>query len=99
MTEGHRLRGLQMGEAGHHRLGMLQRARHQSMLKGRERRIGLVDDVADIETEIGRNLIVARTRGVQSSGRSTDQLPKPALHIHVNVLKRPLEIERFLADL
>ena len=98
MPERHRLRGLQMGEAGHHRAGMFQRPLHQRVLERGQRRIGLVDGVADIEPEIGRHLIVARARGMQPPGGGPDQLAEPALDIHVNVLERALEIERSLAD-
>ena len=99
MPERHGLRGLQMGEARHDRAGMFQRPRHQRVLERGQRRIDLVDRVADIEPEIGRDLIVARTGGVQPSRRRPDQLAEPALDIHVNVLERALEIERSLADL
>ena len=78
---------------------MFQRALHQRVLERGQRRIGLVDGVADIEPEIGRDLVVARTRGVQPPGGGPDQFAKPALDIHVNVLERALEIERSLADL
>ncbi len=99
VPERHRLRGLQMREARHHGSGMFQRPLHQRTLERGQCRIGLIDGVADIEPEIGRDLIVARTRGVQPSRSRPDQLAKPALDIHVNVLERALEIERSLADL
>ena len=98
MPERHRLRGLQMGEAGHHGSGMFQRAGDQRLLERGQRRIGLVDRVADIEAEIGRDLVVARARGVQPARSRPDQLGKPALDVHVNVFERALEIERSLAD-
>ena len=98
MPEGHGLRGLQMGEARHHGAGMLQRPRHQRLLEGGERGIRLIDRVADIQPEIGRHLVVARTRSVQPSRGGPDQFAQPALDIHVNVLERALEIERSLAD-
>ena len=99
MPERNRLRGLQMGEARHHGVGVLQRPLHQRMLKRGQRRIGLVDGVADIEPKIGRDLIVARTRGVQPACGWPDQFAEPALDIHVNVLERTLEIEGSLGDL
>ena len=98
MPERHRLRGLQMGEARHHGAGMFQRPLDQRMLERGQRRIGLVDRVADIEAEIGRDLVVARARGVQPSRGRADQLGKPALDVHVNVFERALEIERALVD-
>ena len=99
MAEGHRLRGLQMGEARHHGGGMLDRALDQRLLEGLQRGIGVVDGVADIEPEIGRDLVVARARGMQPPGGRADQLGQPALDIHVDVLERALELERALADL
>ncbi len=99
MTEGHRLRGLQMGEAGHHRVGMLQRTIDQCPLQRRKGRIDLVDGIAHEQTEVGRDLVVARTRGMQAAGGRADQLAEPALHIHVNVFERTLECERPLGDL
>ncbi len=77
---------------------MFQRPLSQRVLERRQRSIGLVDGVADIEPEIGCDLIVARTRGVQPSRGRPDQFAEPALDIHVNVLERALEIERSLAD-
>src|SRR6185369_8369705 len=59
MAERHRLRGLQMGKARHHGRGMFQRAGSQGVLEGGQRRIRLVNGVADIEPEIGRDLVVA----------------------------------------
>ena len=99
MAERHGLRGLQMGEAGHDGAGMLHRPLDQRVLEGGQRRIGLIDDVADIEAEIGRDLVVARARGVQPSGGRPDQFAKPALDVHMDVFERALEIERALADL
>ena len=99
MPERHRLRGLQMRETRHHRAGMFQRPLHQRMLKRGQRRICLINGIADIQPEIGCDLVVARTRGVQPPRGGPDQLAKPALDIHVNVLERALEVERSLADL
>ena len=99
MAERHRLRGLQMGKTRHHRVGVFQRPLHQRALERGQRRIGLVDGVADIEPEIGRHLIVARARGVQPSRGGADQFAEPALDVHMDILERALEIERALADL
>ena len=99
MPERHGLRGLQMGEAGHHGAGMLQRAFGERVLERGQRGVGLVDHVADIEPEIGRDLIVTRTRGVQPSRGRPDQFAKPALDVHMDVFERALEVERALADL
>ena len=99
MPERHRLRGLQMGEARHHRCGVLQRARGERLLQRGQRRVGLVDRVAHTEAEIGRDLVVARARGVQPAGRRADQLGKPALDVHVNVFERALKSNDALASI
>ena len=98
MAERHRLRGLQVREARHHRVGMLERAIDQRALVVRKRRVDAVDGVAHPELEIGRDLVVARARGVQPAGGSADQLGQPALDIHVNVLERTLEREGSVLD-
>lgn len=78
---------------------MLQRALHQRLLELRERGVGLVDDVTDIETEVGRDLVVARARGMQAAGGGTDQLGQAALDVHMDIFERALEREVALADL
>jgi hypothetical protein len=98
MPERHGLGGLQMGKSGHHGRGMFQRAAGQRMLEGGQRRVGLVDGVADIEPEIGRDLIVAGACGMQPSRGGPNQFGKPALDIHMDVFERALEIERAVAD-
>ena len=77
---------------------MLQRAVDQRLLKGGERGIGLVDNVADEETEIGCDLVVARARGVQAAGGRANQLRQAALDINMNVFERALEFEAAPAD-
>ena len=60
---------------------MFQRPRRQHLLERGKRGIGLVDGVADIEPEIGRDLVVARAPGVQAPGRRPDQFRQPALSL------------------
>jgi hypothetical protein len=78
---------------------MFERAIDERGLECGERGIGLVENVADIETEIGRNLVVARTRGVQPAGGGADQLGQAALDVHMDIFERALEREAALADL
>ena len=59
----------------------------------------IVDARPDPQPEIGRDLVVARTRGVQPAGGGADQLGQPALDIHMDVFERPLELELAGADL
>ena len=73
--------------------GMLERLLGERALISGERRVDAVDRVAHPQPEIGRDLIVARARGVQPPGRRPDQLGEPALDVHVDVLERALERE------
>ena len=70
----------------------------QRVLERGQRRVGRVDRVAHVEAEIGRDLVVARARGMQPPRGRADQLDKPALDVHVNVFERALEIERSVVD-
>ena len=99
MAERHRLRALQVREAGHHGRGMRQRLLGERLLVVAEQTMDVVDAVAHPEPEVGRDLIVARARGVQPPGRRADQLGEPALDVHVNVLELALELELAGADL
>ena len=99
MAEGHRLRRLHVREARHHRAGMRERLLGQCALVKTQRRIERVDGVAYPQPEIGRHLVVARTRSVQPAGGLPDYLGKPALHVHVDVFQRALEDELSRLDL
>ena len=77
---------------------MLQRAVDQRPLEVCEGAVEGVERVADEQPEVGRDLVVARARGVQASRRRADQFAEPALDIHMNVLERALERERALGD-
>lgn len=69
MPEGDRLGALQVGEAGHDRVEMFQGLARQRLLIVAQRGIKSVDAIADVEAEVGCDLVVARTRGVQPPGR------------------------------
>ena len=58
-----------------------------------------VDGVPHPEAEIGRDLVVARARGVQPPGGGADQLGKPRLDVEVDVLVLGAEGEAALLDL
>ena len=55
--------------------------------------------VAHPEPEVGRDLIVARARGMQAPGGRPDQFREPAFDVHVDVLQRALEGELAGLDL
>ena len=99
MPERDRLRGLQMGKARHHGAGMRQRLLRQRLLITGKRGVEFVDRVADPELEIGRHLVITRTRRVQPAGGGPDQFVEPLLDIHVNVFERPVELETAGFDL
>jgi hypothetical protein len=99
VPEGHRLGGLQMGEARHHGRGVLERLVGERALVIGKRRVDGVDRHPDPQPEIGRHLVVAGAGGVQPACRRPDQIGEPALHVHMNVLQRPLELELAALDL
>ena len=78
---------------------MLERLFGKRALIKRERSIDRVDRVAHPEPEIGRNLIVARARGMQPSRRLADQFRQAAFHVHMDVFERALEGELARLDL
>jgi len=99
MAEGDRLRRLQMGEARHHpvgrRLGAGQQ-RADQRIKPLDRGVRLI---AHPQAEVGRDLIVAAPRRVQTPGRLADDLFQPRLDVHVNVFERGRERELAGLDL
>ena len=99
MAERHRLGDLQMGKAGHHRIGMRFGLVEQRRLQVTHRRVDAVDRAAHPEAEIGRDLVVARARGVQPPGGRADQLGEPRLDIEVDVLVLLAEHEPAALDL
>ena len=101
MAEGHRLGGLQMGEARHDRVGMLPRPGRASACMQRRpaARRARSHCVAHPEAEIERHLVVARARGVQAPGGLADQLGQPRLDVHVDVFELARERERPAFDL
>ena len=78
---------------------MVAGLRRQCCLQGVQCRIQVVERVADIKAEIGGHLIVARAAGMQAAGGGADQLGKPRLDIHVDVLERRGKGEAACLDL
>jgi hypothetical protein len=91
VAERHRLRGLQVGKAWHHGRGVRQRLLGQRLLVAGERVVDRIDGRTHPEPEVGRDLIIARARGVQPPGRGPYQFRQPALDVHVNVFERAAE--------
>ena len=88
VAPGHWLRGLQMGEAGHHPVGPGLRLPDKCHTQVRQFADGLIAAVPDPEPEVGCDLIVAAPRRMQPPGRFADDLFQPRLDIHVNVFQR-----------
>ena len=86
-----RLGDLQVGEAGHHRRGVLVGAIDQGAGQRLDPRQRLVDRVAHPQAEVGGDLVVARPRGVEASGVGTDLLGQRGLDRHVDVLERQVD--------
>ena len=87
VTERHRLRRLQMGEAGHHGSRVLLGARQERGLQFLEQPIGPVDRVAHPHPQ-DRWRPSLRERAVQLAAGLADQLGQARLDVHVDVRAR-----------
>jgi hypothetical protein len=88
VAERHRLRDLKVGEAGHDAAGMFVGAREQRGLQRLQSAVDALARGADPEAEVGRDLVVARTRGVEAPGGLADDVLEPRFHRHVDILER-----------
>ena len=93
VAEGDRLRGLQMGEPGHDRRGVLERLLGKRAFKIAKRCVDVVDGVAHPQAEVGRHLVVPRAGRMKPARCRADQLGKPGLDVEVDVLERAREDE------
>jgi hypothetical protein len=96
MAEGHRLGDLEMREARHRGGGMPVGEVDERALQFPRERVDLVARRAHVEPHVGRDLIVARARGVQPLARVADERDEPPLDVEMDVLgfQRPLELAR-----
>ena len=99
VAERHRLRRLQMREARHHAGREGERLLGERRLQPGELPVEGVDRVARPEPHIGRDLVVARARGVEPPRRRADEVGEPLLDVHVDVFERPREREGAALDL
>ena len=99
MAEGDRLGRLQVGEARHDAGAVLLGAAEQRRLQVAQQPVGRVDRIAYPQAQIGRDLVVARARGVQLAARLADQLGQPRLDVQVDVLECCAERKAFRLDL
>ena len=88
-----RLCGLQVGEAGHQRIqvrfGLVQQGIDQQVKVGCD----FDNFVTQVEPDIKRHLIVARTSGVQALARLADGGRETRFDIHVDVFQADGKIE------
>ena len=93
VAEGDGLRHLQVGEAGHDRVGMLLGQRQQRFLQRTQQGQDLVGGVTQPQADVGGDLVVARAGRVQALAGVADQLGQALLDVEVDILQiqRPLE--------
>ena len=99
MAEGYRLGGLEVREARHDRVGVLLGAIEESGDEAGQCRFRPGKLFLHPEAEVERDLVVARTGGVQPAGGRTDQRRQPRLDVHVNVFELARELEIAALDL
>lgn len=82
-----RLGPLQVRVAGEDHVGIGFAARDERPLQFFEQLIDLVDRIADVELEVGGDLVVAAASGVQLASDIAELLDQPALDVHVDVFE------------
>ena len=98
VTEGNRLRRLQMREARHHACRMGKRLLGERQLQRAQLLIQRINGIANPEAEIERDLVVARARRVKPPRHRADQLGEARFDIHMNIFERPRKFERTRLD-
>ena len=93
VAEGDGLCHLQVGEAGHDRVGVLFGQRQQRFLQRTQQGQDLVGGVTQPQANVGGDLVVARAGRVQALAGVADQLGQALLDVEVDILQiqRPLE--------
>ena len=99
VTEGDRLRRLQMGEARHRVRGVGLRLCDQGALQIPQSETRAIAGRPRPQADIESNLIVARPGGVEAPGGGTDQGSQPRLDIHVDVFEIVAKREHPIGDL
>jgi hypothetical protein len=89
----HRLGALEVGVAGHPPVGVRARRFEQPRHQCGGQLAGTLGVAADVERQVGRDLVVARPPGVELAADRPDQLGEPALDRHMDVLVRAVEDE------
>ena len=97
MAEGYRLGDLQMREAGHCGGGFLFGQVNQRAAESLDQGQNVVDRIAQIEADVGRDLVVARAPCMQALAGVADEGGQALFDIEVYVfqVERPVELARF----
>ena len=98
VTGGDWLTALKVRVAGHHRSGEFFRAVEQGELEFGDGADDFADLAAAIQAGVGGDLVVARAGRVELGAGRADAASKLGLDVHVDVLKRGLELEFSLED-
>ena len=86
MAEVDGLRALEVRVARHRPVDVRLGAREQHLDQRRERDVRASRRLAHEQRDVGRDLVVARARGVQRAADRADELGQAALDRHVDVL-------------
>ena len=87
VAEGHRLGALQVGESGHHGGRMCLGQPDQRELEPLQLTGDAIDGIAQVEADVGGDLIVARTARMQFLARLAAQRGEPRFDVHVHVFE------------
>ena len=99
MRERHRLRALQMRVAGHDRRDVPPRDPNQRGAQLRDQRNHAGQLVAQVKPHVERDLIVARSPGVQLAPRLANQRNQPPLDREMDIFIGDIELEASALDL
>ena len=88
VTKDHRLCDLKMGEARHDGLGFFLCQRDEYRGQCLDLVKDLINGVPKVQADIGCDLVVSRSSGVQDLSDLTDAIDESRLNIHVDVFKR-----------
>ncbi|MND45824.1 hypothetical protein D3C80_366880 [compost metagenome] len=94
VAEGHRLGGLQVGEAGHDGVGFRLGQAEQALLQTGDFLDDGIDFIAQPQADVGGHLVVAATTGVQLLAGDADAVGQARLDVHVHVFQvhAPVEV-------
>ena len=93
VAKGHRLGHLQVGESGHDGTRVLRRQCHDTGLQTRQLGTDGIECGAQVQTQVGGDLIVARSARVQLFADVANQFGESRfdVHMHIFTCHRPLK--------